>query len=515
MEKKTIIKQALGVGGATFLSRILGFGRDILLINYLGAGVISDAFMTAYRLPNSLRKIFAEGAMSSSLTPTLVHTNRTSSRSAVNSLMLLSLLVFEGILFIICVLAMWKADAIIYALAPGFSAEKIAFTIPFFRIMMPLIIFISTSALFAGALQSVNHFFIPAIAPVLFNVVFMGSIALCLYNQWNPELLCYFILAAGLAQFMLHLIWYIRLNFSFAKINSETWNQFKSVGFKFFFCFISTGLSEFYIFIDTAFGSYLKDGSVTLMHTATRFMALPMGIFATALATIMLPYVSRISSYAPRRLSFYLLEITKLVFWVTIPATILMAFFSEKMFHTLYSKFSVSQSLEAGMILTAFSIGIFALSLRKMLLNVYYALHVTWLPAVLSVIATLTNIGLNFVLMGYWQAPGLAAASTIAGFLEMILLIIFLYYYFGFGMNYGRLLQFVGRYCLQLLLIFAPLYFVYQSMTNIINHASPAVANFFLYKIGFWLWAGPLCLIAAGAIYFTRKKFKLDLYFLD
>ncbi len=515
MEKKTVIKQTIGFGTATFVSRILGFARDILLINYLGAGIISDAFMTAYRLPNSLRKIFAEGAMSSSLTPTLVHTHRTSTRSAINSLMLLSLLIFEGALVVICGLTIWKAEAIIYFLAPGFSAEKIAFTIPFFRILMPLILFISTSALFASALQSVNHFFIPAVAQVLFNVIFIGSIALCLYNQWNPELFCYFVLAAGLAQFVLHLIWYIRLNFAFAKINSATWNQFKSVGFKFFFCFISTGLSEIYILVDTVFCSYLKDGSVTLMHTATRFMGLPMGIFATALATIMLPYVSRISSYAPRRLSFYLLEITKLVFWVTIPVTILMAFFSEKMFHTIFSKFSVNQSLEAGMILTAFSIGIFALSLRKMLLNIYYSLHVTWLPAILSVIATMTNIGLNFVLMKYWQATGLAIASTIAGFIEMILLLIFLYYYFGFGMNFGRLVKFIGRYCLQLLLVFAPLYFIYQSMTNILNHASPGISTFFLYKIGFWIWVGPLCLIAAGAIYFTRKKFKLDLYFLD
>lgn len=515
MEKKSVIKQTIGFGAATFVSRILGFAREYLLINYLGIGVISDAFMTAYKLPNSLRKIFAEGAMSSSLTPTLINAQRTSDRKAVNSLMLLSLLIFEGALAVICGLTIWKADLIVRILAPGFSAEKIAFTVPFLRILMPLILFISSGALFASALQSVNHFFIPAIAPVLFNIVFMSSIVLCLYNQWNPELFCYFVLAAGLAQFILHLIWYIRLNFAFSKINSATWNQFKSVGFKFLFCFVSTGLSEFYIFIDTAFGSYLPDGSITLMYTASRFMSLPMGVFATALATIMLPYVTRISSYAPRRLSFYLLEITKFVFWITIPVTILMAFFSEKMFHTLYSKFSTSQSIEGGMILTAFSIGIFALSLRKMLLNIFYSLHVTWLPAILSVIATLINIGLNFVLIKYWRAAGLAAASTIAGFIEMVLLLIFLYYYFGFGMNFGRLVKFIGRYCLQLLLIFAPLYFIYQSMTNIINHSSAGISTFFLYKIGFWLWAGPLCLIAAGAIYFTRKRFKLDLYFLD
>lgn len=515
MEKKTVIKQTIGFGTATLFSRVLGFVRDIMLINYLGAGLISDAFMTAYRLPNTLRRIFAEGALSSSLTPTLVQAHRTHDRSAINSLMLLSLIIFEGALVIICALTIWKAQEIIYFLAPGFSPEKISYTVPFFRILMPLILFISSSAVFASALQSINHFFIPAVAPVLFNIIFIASIGLCLYNNWNPEFFCYLVLAAGMTQLALHIIFYIRYKFSFSKINSSTWNQFRSIGIKFLFCFISTGLSEIYILIDTMFCSYLKDGSITLMHAATRFMSLPMGMFATALATIMLPYVSRMSSYAPRRLSFYMLEITKLVFWVTIPVTILMAFFSEKIFHTLYPKFSLEQALESGMILTAFAIGIFALSLRKMLLNIYYARHVTWIPALLSVIATLSNIGLNFILIHYWQAAGLAAASTIAAFLEMILLIIFLHYYFELSMSYKRLLQFVGRYCVQLMLVFVPLYILYNNVYGALARSSSTIAPFFLYKIGFWFWVCPLCLVAAIIIYFTRKQFKLPLYFLD
>ena len=115
--------------------------------------------MTAYKLPNSLRKIFAEGAMSSSLTPTLINAQRTSDRKAVNSLMLLSLLIFEGALAIICSLTIWKADLIVRILAPGFSAEKIAFTVPFLRILMPLILFISLGALFASAPTIGQSFF--------------------------------------------------------------------------------------------------------------------------------------------------------------------------------------------------------------------------------------------------------------------------------------------------------------------------------------------------------------------
>lgn len=519
MEKKTVIKKSISVGGATFLSRMLGFARDILLFKYyLGPGILSDAFMTAYRLPNSLRKIFAEGAVSSSLTPTLVHAHRNDSRSAVNSLICLSLLVFEGVLLLICAITIWKTEFVVNLVAPGFTETKIAYTIPLLRILMPLIILISSSAIFASALQSVNHFFIPAVAPVLFNILFISSIGICIVKHWNPEFFCYLILAAAFAQLILHVVVYVKFNFSVARIKQSTWEQFGPVGIKFLFCFIATGLSEISLIIDMIFSSYLKDGSITLMHCATRFMALPMGIFATSLATIMLPYVSRISAYAPKRLSFCLHEITKLVLWVTIPATILMVFFSEKLFHTLYlsSKFTIDQVLEAGTILAAFAVGIFALSLNRMVLNIYYALHTTWLPALISGVATVANIVLNFIFIRYWQATGIAIATTLTiGFLQMIMLLTVLYFYFGIGFHRGRMIQFIGQYALQLLVIFTPFYGLYMLVCNILSSQTLFIKQFFLYGIGFWLWTGPLCLIAGALIFFTRKQFKINLYFID
>lgn len=519
MEKKTLIKKTIGFGSATLVSRVLGFARDLLLYKYyLGSGILADAYTIAYKLPNSLRKIFAEGAVTSSLTPTLVHIHRNDKKESVNSLICLSLLIFEGILLSICALTIWKTEWIIRMLAPGFTESKIACTIPLLQILMPLIVLISSSAIFASALQSINHFFIPAVAPVVFNLILISSIGLCIINQWNTAFFCYLVLAAGMAQLLLHIIVYLKHNFSFAKIDDSTWKHFNPILIKFFFCFISTGISEISLLIDTMFSSFLKDGSITLMHCATRFMALPMGIFATSLATIMLPYISKTSAYAPKRLSFLMHEITKLVLWVTIPATILMVFFSEKLFHTLYlsNKFPLEQVIEAGSILAAFSVGIFALSLNRLLLNIYYSLHVTWLPAGISIIATIANIVLNFIFVKYWQATGLAIATTVTvGFLQMILLVYFLYSYFGIGISIKRMFDFLGRYCTQLLIIFAPLYLIYYIVHHYIPINSSGLSHFMVYGIGFWLWAGPLCLVAAIMLFITRKQFKIHLFFID
>jgi len=518
LEKKKVIKKTIAFGMATLASRLLGYVRELLLFTYyLGPGLLSDAFATAYRLPNSLRKVFAEGAFSASLTPALVHAQRTSSRSAINSLMFLALLFFEGIVLIVALFSMLFAKHIVYVLSPGFSEQKIAQTIPMLRILMPLLLLISTSALFASVLQSINHFFIPAIAPVLFNIIFISSIGMCMVKGWSTEYFCYLILIGGIAQLVLHIVAYFRFRFSFEKITCHTWNQFLPIIKKFLFCFVSAGLGEIGLIVDSQFSSFLKDGSMTLLQCATRYVGLPLGIFATAFATIMLPQLSRISSYAPKRLNFFLLEIAKLVVWVMIPATILIVFFSEKIFYTLHlsSKFNVEQAFEASSILSAYAYGIFALSLNKMLLNIFYARHITWIPAVISVVATAFNIGLNFVLMQYWQAAGIAAATTITATLQMFLLLFFLYKYCGYCIHPQRFISFIVRYSVQLLIIGVPFYALYRLILYAISIYKTAIANFFLNSFGFWLWVGPLCAIAALLLFFTRKWFKITFYFLD
>jgi integral membrane protein MviN len=518
MNKKSIIKKTIGVGSSTLASRVLGIIREVMQVQYLGVNAMSDAFTTAFRIPNSLRKVFVEGALSASLVPPFVNAIRNDKRKMVDSLVLLALIIFEGVVLCLCGLFMWKAELIILLMCPGFDAAQVARTVPMLRILMPFIFFISSSAVFGSALQSVNHFFIPAITPAFMNVVYIGSLALCIANDLPVTYFCYFIILAGVVQLIAHIITYLRLDFSFSKVTSETWNHFKPIALNVFFCIICVGMtSEISLIVDTVFASYLPSGSISLMNYAIRFMGIPLGLFASALSTITLPYFARVSSYAPKRLSFFMVEATKLVFWVTIPMTLIMGFLGEKIFHTIFlsSKFTLGQVLEARMILLAFLVGLFSLSLNKILLNLYYSRRVMWLPAMISIFGAGMNIVFNMMLVGKYQATGLALGTSIAACIQTLLHIIFLRVWFGYTFYMNNFMRFVWRYCLQLAIVLPIALLVYFGMTNLIIVLPAYLSQFFLYKLGFWLWVGPLCLAIAAFVYFTRKQFGIKLYFFD
>lgn len=518
MNKKSIIKKTIGVGSSTLASRVLGIIREVLQIQYLGVNAMSDAFTTAFRIPNSFRKVFVDGALSASLVPPFINALRNDNKKMVDSLILLALILFEGFVLLLCGLFMWQAEWIIYLMCPGFSPDQILRTVPMLRILMPFIFFISSSAIFGSALQSVNHFFIPAITPAFMNVVYIGSLGLCIVQDLPISVFCYGIIAAGIVQLIVHIITYLRLDFSFAKVTRETWVHFRPIGLNVLFCIICVGMtSEISLIIDTVFASYLPSGSMSLMNYAIRFMGIPLGLFASALSTITLPYFSRLSSYAPKRLSFLMVEVGKLVFWVTIPMMLIMGFLSEKIFHTIFlsSRFTISQVLEARMILIAFLVGLFSLSLNKILLNLYYSRHVMWLPATISVFGAGINVLFNMLLIGKYQATGLALGTSLAACVQTVLHLVFLHRWFGYTFYGGHFMRFAGRYLVQLAIVLPVACVMYFGATCAIGLMPTHFAHFFLYKIGFWLWAGPLCLAIAAAVYATRRQFGVNLYFFD
>jgi putative peptidoglycan lipid II flippase len=518
LSKRSILKKTIEVGSSTLVSRIFGIAREGLQALYMGVGTSSDVFLTAFRIPSVLRKIFAEGALSAAFVPTLVKVVRQQGKDEANKLMSLAFLVFEGVVLILCAIAMWHAEPVIRFMAPGFSPEKIALAVPLLHILIPFIFFVSSSALLAGALQAVGHFFVPAFSPVLLNIFYIAGLAFCWVFNVSITYLCFFILLGGFVQLLGHILAYKRLGFSFGFIDSFVMHKFGAVLTNFFLCSISMSIMEINLLIDSRFASYLADGSMTLLYYANRFMGIPFGIFAVAFSTILLPHFSRITAYAPKRLSFYLLETTKLVLWVTVPVALVMGFLSEKIFYTVFlsAKFNMAHVVEAGHILVAFLIGLFFFSLNKILLNMYYALHVSWIPAIISVVATLVNYGLNMLLVGSLQATGLALATTISGIAQTLLFIIFLRYYFNFTFYGASFLQFFVRYVVQMSLICFSVGCIYYGIELLIGlYASVALKQFLLYGLGFWLWVAPLSIALFALLFYTRKLFKVDLYFLD
>ncbi len=516
LDKKSILKKTVQVASSTLLSRFFGIIRVFLLGRFLGSGALADTFFTAFTIPNSFRKIFAEGALSAAFTPKLVALIRKDKDQA-HSLLSLGFIVFEGLVLLLCVFVILKAHFVLNLIVPGFSSEQIDRAVPLLRILMPFILFLSSSALLAGALQAIGHFFIPAFSPVLLNIVFIIGLLTCLTFGLSVEVLCFFILLGGLLQFIAHLITYTRLHFAFGPINRTAWKNLGSVLIKFIPCFICMSFVEMSLVIDKMFASYLPPGSISSIQYAHRFMGIPLGVFAVAFSTILLPHFSRISIYAPSRLSFYLLESTKFVFWVTIPVACVMSFFAFNIFETLFlsKNFSLEHVVVAQWVLSAFLLGLFSFSLNKILLIMFYALQVTWIPTIVSLVALIANIGANAIFVMWWQAPGLAFATALSGILQTLMYVYFLKTYFKFHFYWANASIFFVRYVVQLVVVLTTFYYTYQACAWTVARYAGTWANFFLHSFGFWVWVAPLVGLLFLVLFFTRTLFGVRLYFLS
>lgn len=529
---KSILQKTIHVGSSTLLSRVLGIAREMLQVRYLGLGIESDAFITAFKIPNSLRKIFAEGALSAAFIPTMVHTVKHESRQQANRLMTGSFLLFEGALAILCFLIFLFPHAVLKAIAYGFDESVIASAVPYLRVLISLILCISSSALLAGALQSVHHFLISALAPAILNMFYITGLLLGMWYNLPVMYLCYFILAGSLFNFILHLIVYFRYGFGFAMPNQETKEQLKHLFTKFLPFLLSMSVMEINFFIDTSLASFLAVGSVSLINYGGRLMGIPLGVFATAFSSILLPHFARVSLYAPKRLNFYLFEAMKLIIWVTIPATLLLAYFSPDIFITLFvsKKFPMSAVPEACAILSAFLVGLCAFSLNKVLLNIYYSLHDTQIPTLVSVAATAVNLAGNLILMQFLGAAGLALATSISGIVQTLILLYYLRERYHFNLYGAHLWRFILRYGMQLAAV-VPLFIATHWLTkkvlaqllaqimipgmSVFHVTSAELVLFFMQGLGFWFWTGPLVLVFIVLLFMTRQWAGYRLFFVE
>lgn len=522
LHKKSILKKTVQVGSNTLASRLLGLVREILLMRFLGVGVAADAFNAAFLIPNSLRKIFAEGALTAAFVPTFVASFHKGGKEKANELITLGFIFFESLVLLLCVLVIWQPEYTIKLLVPGFSPEQMAGTVQCLRILMPFIFFVSTSSLLAGALQSANHFFIPAFCPVLLNIVFIGGVLICLTYGLSVEYLCYAILFGGFLQLVAHIFQYFAVGFSFKKPEPDTMQSFKHVLKKFLPCFFSMSIMELSLIVDLRFASYLHVGALTLVKYTNRLMGIPLGVFAVAFSTILLTHFSKVHLIDPKRLHFYLVESMKFVFWVTIPATLIMCYFAENIFVTLFvsfsDKFPKALIPEAGQLLMAFLSGLFFFSINKILLNLFYSFHDTKYPTVLALVALGTNIVVNYLLVGPLGTVGIALGTCIGGVVQMVLSLVILKYRHGFTLYLTEFFEFAVRYLLQLLVVLIPLYWFYKALHQAVVYVcrtSPKASFVFLDSFGFWLWVMPLIVLGFGTLYLTRRQFKVQLYFLD
>ena len=513
ISKKSILKKTAEVGGATLFSRIMGLLRVSLMSQYLGVGLESDAFLVAYKIPNFLRKIFAEGALSAAFIPSVVDLVFKEGKDASSKLMTLAFIFFEGILALICILMATQARNVLLFAAPGFH-EQIDIAVPFLQVLSPFIFFISCSALLKASLESVNKFFVPAFTPVLMNLIIVSALILAIKFSWPTIYICYAFLAAAFLQFVFHLFAYFKNGFSFLKPNKSSLYHMHGVLKRFLPVLIGMSIMEINLFIDTRFASNLPGGSYTLIEYASRFMGIPLGVFATAFATILFPHFGKVANYAPRRLMFYLFESTKIIVWIMLPITWMMAFFAKDIFATLMFK---AKDLiyvdQASQVLWALLAGLIFFSLNKIILNIYYTIKANWLSVWVLVVATFLNVILNQFFMKLMGAPGLALATSISALFQTVCLCYLLKKFFSFLFP-------IKKYCLSFCqiilnnLLILPIFFGgYYTIKNII--ISYKLEQVLLHSIYLWIWLIPFCLIIALIYFMLRPYTKLKIHFLD
>ena len=516
--RAVIIHKTISIGLSTLVSRVLGLVREIVQIHYLGVGATSDAFIAAFRIPNSLRKIFAEGALTAAFLPTYVTELHKNGRVAAERVATITFIILQTLLLFFCILISYNAHTVLHLIAPGWGAHggSIDQAAGFLNILIYFIFFISSSSLCTAVLQAQHHFFIPAVGQIVMNMLFIAQLLLLIYFKAPVYYLAYGILCNGAVLLAMHIWACYREGFELHMPDRHSLDVLTEILKKFVPCLLSVGALEINIFIDQMLASYLPTGSLTLLSYVNSIGRVPLSIFIGALSTILLPHFAHVHSYAPRRLNFYILESAKLIFWVMIPVTFMMVIFSYQAFYTLMlsQTFTLLHVQQASSLLRVFALGLFFFSINKILLNIFYAKHETFIPTLISLGAALFNTILSIILMRYMQTIGIVLATSLAEILKTILFIVVLHYKFNITFYAARFMQFAYRASMQLSIIGTIAFSLFIFFYFLIIQLPHSYKLFLLAGYGYWLWVGPLCGLAALAAYFTRRYFNISLYFL-
>jgi putative peptidoglycan lipid II flippase len=435
-EKARVIKAAGVVGGATLLSRILGFIRDAVIAWYFGAGFSTDAFIAAFRIPNLLRRLFAEGALSAAFIPVLaeyvVNDDQAEAFRLVRSAFRLS----GVILLIVTVAGILLSPWLVSLIAPGFGHGKVLLTILLIRIMFPYLLCIGLMAICMSILNVLGRFAAPALAPVVLNLSIVGSVLFISPGMTEPIIgVAIGVLIGGVLQLGLQLPFLVRINFRFWEKATLMHAGLKKVGFAMFPVAIGGATYQINILIGTLLGSLLSEGSVSYLYFADRLVQFPLGIFAIAAATAVLPSLSR--QAAARNLEEIRTTFEhamKLVFFISMPATVGLIVMREPIVALLFQRgeFNATAAQSTSLAVLYYAAGLWAFSAAKIAAATFFALQDIRTPLWVALISIAANTALGVVLMKPLAHGGLALATSLASMINLMLLVHMLRFRIGY-----------------------------------------------------------------------------------
>lgn len=423
------------VGSMTLLSRILGFIRDMVLARFFGAGMGMDAFFVAFKIPNFLRRLFAEGAFSLAFIPVLTEYKTQRGDEAVRGLVDRVAGTLGGILLVVSMIGSVASPVLVMIFAPGFidEAEKFDLAAAMLRITFPYILFISLVSFAAGILNTYSRFALPAFAPVLLNIALIAAAVLVAPHLEQPVMaLAGAVFVGGILQLLCLLpgLAGLRLipRFRWGWHDSGVRRILKLMGPAIF----GSSVAQINLLFDTLIASFLVTGSVSWLYYSDRLVEFPLGVFGIALSTAILPSLSRShASGSPGAFSGTLDQGLRWVCLLGIPAAAGLFLLAGPVLATLfqYDEFSVRDTRMAALSLMAYSAGLPAFIFVKVLAPAFYSRQDTATPVRIAVIAMVANMGLNIVFvlsMLHWgfEGPhaGLALATSLSAYLNAGLL---------------------------------------------------------------------------------------------
>lgn len=430
MSEKKHIARAVGIlGSATMLSRIMGMVRDMVVSRLFGAGMATDAFFAAFQIPNMLRRFFAEGALTSAFVPTFSATLTKQGEEKARELANTCFTLLTIIIAIITLAGILLSPIIVSLMFPGFKAEpgKFELTVLLNRLMFPYIFFITLVAICMGILNTLRHFFTPAISTVFLNISMIVA-ALFLRGFFDAPItaLAVGVLIGGFIQLIMQLpvLWkkgfMIKPDFNFSS------PEIRRIALLMLPATFGVGVYYLNITVSAILASLLPQGSVSFLYYAQRLFEFPQGIFTVSVSQAVLPSMSRQvaegdMSGVKETLSFGV----RLMLFITIPAMVGLMICSIPIFSLIFmgGAFNYDKVINSGMALLYYSIGLSFVALTRVLAPVFYALKDTKTPVYTALITFIINLLLSLILMEPLKHGGLALATSLSAFCNMLILL--------------------------------------------------------------------------------------------
>ncbi len=432
--RKLALKTSV-VSAMTLLSRILGLVRDIVFARFFGAGLLMDAFLVAQRIPNMLRRFFAEGAFSAGFVPVMARYREKHGHDEARDYVDAMAGTFGLVLFVVTVIGVIAAPLLVLVVAPGFISDGGDFDLAalMLRFTFPYLFFISLTAFAGGILNTYGHFGVPAVTPVILNLVLIAAAVWVGPMLEQPVMaLAYAVFVAGLLQLLFQLPFLARIRAlprpRWAPRNDGVRRAFRLMLPAIF----GSSVAQINVLLSGIIASLLPVGSISYLYYSDRLMEFPLGLFGIALATVTLPYLSRLWASDQRdQFSSTLDWSMRLAFLIAVPAALGLVLLAEPLVATIFfgGEFDTRMVEMTALALQAYAVGLVGFSFVKILAPAFFAREDTKTPVRIGIVALVVNVvvgvsaAFTLVAQGH-DGPhvALAAATSLAAVLNAALL---------------------------------------------------------------------------------------------